>query len=70
MKVSELYAFWVENAWNDARKKANDSRRALKGLNPDGDYAAAIRGMMVLHDEAAKVYEHALADIMQKQVAP
>ena len=69
MKVSELYAFWVENAWNDARKKANESRRALNGLNPDGDYAAAIRGMMVLHEEAAKVYERALAEIMQKQVA-
>ncbi len=67
VKVSELYALWVEQAYNDARKKVNEDNRALKGLNPDGDYAAAIKGMLALHEEAAKVYERALIDVMRKQ---
>jgi len=65
--VSDLYELWVTQAWADARKRVNENRRALNGLNPDGPYAAAIRGMLALHEESAKVYERAMADVIRKQ---
>jgi hypothetical protein len=60
LKVSELYEFWLGNAHKDAVKRANECERALVGLNPEGPYAAAIRGMMEAHRDAAYVYKSRL----------